>query len=141
MTHRNPDPPYKASTQGSGLPGALTLIVLVESEQRLEQLRGLVGRLAPGSRIVLADGPMDVTQRLSRAVVDLLVVDHAVSAFAVPALVRHLARSSPSLPVLAFDDAADPATVQTSGVWHWNEAEVALQHAIDRCGPPRTLAN
>ena len=113
-----------------GAPAALRVLLLVGHSAHREQLLALIWRLAPASRIDTASSALDVMRRLTRAGADLLILDYAVDRVAGLSLIRHLARTAPSLSVLAFDDVVRSLPEPRFDVWLWSEAEMALQRSI-----------
>lgn len=116
----------------SGAPAALRILLLVAPGARREQLLQLIGRLAPASRIETAGSALEAMRQLVRACADVLILDHAMDGIAGQSLMRHLARATPSLLVLAFDDVVRPLADPACDVWPWSQAEVAFQRALER---------
>ncbi len=130
-------PPMQAPSGAIVSPGPVAplvprVILLIAQEARREQMRELVGRLAPTSRIEVARDVLDAMRRMVHAAADLLILDYAIDGAAGPALMRNLARATPSLLVLAFDDDVPQLANPIPDLWPWSDAEVAVQRALER---------
>lgn len=119
--------------RGLGAPTALRVLLVVAQATLRDELRAAVVRIAPGARIEATDSVLDAMLCLARQSVDLALVDLAVEAALVPALLRHLARVAPGTVVLVFDDFARGLPGYQK-VWPWRDVDTALEHWLQRRG-------
>lgn len=127
--------PGGSNPPDSGRPPALRVMLVVASQARRRHLHEWIERIAPHSSIETSENVLDAMLRSARKPTDLLVLDLAIGGAAAPALIRHLARISPSAAVLLFDAINQPVSGHAYDVWPWSEAEAVLQRWLDARRP------
>ncbi len=126
---------------GPNLSLTFHVMLVVADIERHRSLRDRVALQLPQGVVDSVDTALEAMLRVARRPPELLVLDLAIGGALAPALMRHLARLSPSSSLLVFDDIERRIAGAAYDVWPWFEADAVFQHWLNTRRPPAVTSN